>query len=323
MKSLYPGLMIGKATRDAYGEALRDLGRDHPDIVVLDADLAKSTKSAAFGEEFPDRFMNVGIQEANMAGMAGGYATCGKVPFIHSFAAFVILKAFDQLRMAVAYPHLNVKVVGSHGGISLGEDGVSQQSVEDIGLACSLAGFVVCNPCDEHQMRAAVKAAYAHKGPVYIRSGRPKAPIIFDAEPKDFAFGIASRLREGADVTVIANGLLTGAAIVAHEQLKKEGISVRVVDMATVKPLDEDEVALCAAETGAIVVAEEHLIQGGLGARVAQAVARSRPVPMEFVGLDDTYAESGDPEALMKKYGLTHVEVVEAVRRVLPRKARV
>jgi transketolase len=165
-----------------------------------------------------------------------------------------------------------------------------------------------------------VKAAYKHDGPVYIRSGRPKAPLIFDAEPKDFAFGIAARIREGADVTVIANGLMTGAAVVAHEQLKKEGISVRVVDMASVKPLDEDEVAVCAAETGAIVVAEEHLIHGGLGARVAQACVRSRPVPMEFVGLDDTYAESGDPEALMRKYGLTADEVVAAVRRVLRRK---
>jgi len=320
LKSIYPGLTFGKATRDAYGEALRDLGREHPEIVVLDADLAKSTKSATFGEAFPNRFWNVGIQEANMVGMAGGMASSGKVPFIHSFAAFVILKGFDQLRMAVAYPQLNVKVTGSHGGISIGEDGASQQSVEDVALACSLAGFVVCIPCDEHQMRAAVKAAYAHDGPVYIRSGRPKAPLVFNEEPRDFAFGVAARIREGADVTVIANGLMTAAAVVAHEQLKREGISVRVVDMACVKPLDEDEVAVAAAETGAIVAAEEHLIHGGLGARVAQAVVKSRPVPMEFVGLDDTYAESGDPEALMRKYGLTATEIVAAIRRVLRRK---
>lgn len=320
MKSIYPGLTFGKATRDAYGEALRELGRVHEEIIVLDADLAKSTKSATFAETFPDRFWNVGIQEANMVGMAGGFASSGKVPFISSFAAFVILKGFDQLRMAVAYPQLNVKIAGSHGGISIGEDGASQQCVEDVALACSLPGFVVCIPCDEHQMRAAVKAAYAHDGPVYIRSGRPKAPLVFDTEPKDFAFGVAARVREGGDVTVIANGLLTAAAIVAHEQLKREGIAVRVVDMATVKPLDEDEVAVAAAETGAIVVAEEHLIHGGLGARVAQAVVKSRPVPMEFVGLDDTYAESGDPEALMKKYGLTANEIVAAVRRVLLRR---
>jgi transketolase len=320
MKSIYPGLSFGKATRDAYGEALRDLGREHPEIVVLDADLSKSTKSATFGEEFPSRFWNVGIQEANMVGMAGGFASAGKVPFIHSFAAFVILKGFDQLRMAVAYPHLNVKVTGSHGGISIGEDGASQQSVEDVALACSLPGFVVCVPSDEHQMRAAVKAAYAHDGPVYIRSGRPKAPLVYHAEPTDFAFGKATRVREGSAVTVIANGLMVAAALVAHDQLAGEGISVRVVDMATVKPLDEAEVQAAAQETGAIVAAEEHLIHGGLGARVAQAVVQSRPVPVEFVGLHDTYAESGDPEALMKKYGLTADQVIAAIRRVLSRK---
>lgn len=320
MKTIYPGLTFGKATRDAYGEALRDLGKEHEEIVVLDADLAKSTKSAVFGETFPERFWNVGIQEANMVGMAGGFASSGKVPFISSFAAFVILKGFDQLRMAVAYPQLNVKVAGSHGGISIGEDGASQQSVEDIALACSLPGFVVCIPCDEHQMRAAVKAAYQHKGPVYIRSGRPKAPLVYDKEPS-FEFGKANRVREGSDVTVIANGLMVAAGIVAHDQLKAEGISVRVVDCASVKPLDDAEVAAAARETGAIVVAEEHLIHGGLGARVAQSAARQHPVPMEFVGLDDIYAESGDPEALMRKYGLTATEVVAAVRRVLKRKS--
>lgn len=320
MKAIFPGLTLGKATRDAYGETLKELGQQHPEIIVLDADLAKSTKSAAFGEAFPERFWNVGIQEANMVGMAGGFASSGKVPFISSFAAFVILKGFDQLRMAVAYPQLNVKVAGSHGGISIGEDGASQQSVEDVALACSLPGFVVCIPCDEHQMRAAVKAAYAHKGPVYIRSGRPKAPLIYDAEPRDFAFGKASRLREGTDVTVIANGLMVGAAIVAHNKLAEEGVKVRVVDMATVKPLDQAEVAAAARDTGAVVVAEEHLLHGGLGARVAQAVVTSHPAPMEFVGLNDTYAESGDPEALMRKYGLTGEEVIAAVRRVLTRK---
>lgn len=320
MKSIYPGLALGKATRDAYGEALRDLGSAHEEIVVLDADLAKSTKSAAFGEAFPERFWNVGIQEANMVGMAGGFASSGKVPFISSFAAFVILKGFDQLRMAVSYPRLNVKIAGSHGGISIGEDGASQQSVEDVALACSLPHFVVCVPSDEHQMRAVVKAAYAHDGPVYIRSGRPKAPLIYDAEPTDFQFGKAARLREGSDVTIIANGLLVGASLVAHEKLAQEGIKVRVVDMATVKPLDKAEVAAAAKDTGAIVVAEEHLIHGGLGARVAQAVVQSTPVPVEFVGLDDTYAESGDPEALMRKYGLTAEEVITAVRRVLKRK---
>lgn len=319
MKDLYPGFELGKATRDAYGEALRDLGREHADIVVLDADLAKSTKSFTFGKEFPDRFLNVGIQEANMVGMAGGLASCGKVPFISSFAAFVILKGFDQLRMAVAYPHLNVKVAGSHGGISIGEDGASQQSVEDIALACSLPGFVVCVPSDEHQMRAAVKAAYEHDGPVYIRSGRPKAPLIYEATPTDFAFGRGVQLRDGTDLTLIGNGLMVAACLVAAERLAAEGISARVIDMATVKPLDEELVARAAAETGGIVVAEEHLLHGGLGAVVAQAVGRLRPCALEFVGIADTYAESGDPEALMRKYGLTGADVEAAARRLLAR----
>jgi transketolase len=213
-----------------------------------------------------------------------------------------------------------VKIAGSHGGISIGEDGASQQSVEDVALACSLPGFVVCVPSDEHQMRAAVKAAYKHNGPVYIRSGRPKAPLIYKEEP-NFAFGKANRVREGSDVTIIANGLMVAAGIVVHEKLKEEGISVRVVDMATVKPLDEAEVLAAARDTAAIVVAEEHLIHGGLGARVAQSVVTQHPVPVEFVGLDDLYAESGDPEALMRKYGLTAEEVMVAVRRVLERKS--
>ncbi len=321
MKRLYPGFTLGKATRDAYGEMLRDLGREHEDIVVLDADLAKSTKSALFGEAFPDRFLNVGIQEANMVGMAGGLASAGKVPFISSFACFVILKGFDQLRMAVAYPKLNVKVVGSHGGISPGEDGASQQSVEDVALACSLPGFVVCVPCDEHQMRAATRAAYEHDGPVYIRSGRPKAPLVYDATPTDFAFGRATRLRDGGDVTIVANGLMVAAALVAADQLAADGIAARVVDMATVKPLDEEELHAAAVDTGAIVTAEEHLIHGGLGARVAQAVARLQPVPMEFVGLHDTYAESGDPGKLLEKYGLTADRIAAAARRAHERRS--
>ncbi|MGH7474993.1 MAG: transketolase family protein [Longimicrobiales bacterium] len=320
MKALYPGLEFGKATRDAYGEALRELGRHHDEIVVLDADLAKSTRSYAFAEENPDRFFNVGIQEANMVGMAGGLASSGKVPFISSFACFVILKGFDQLRMAVAYANLNIKVAGSHGGISSGEDGASQQSVEDVGLACSLPHFVVCVPADEHAMRAAVRAAYEHRGPVYLRLGRPKAPLVYSGPPAEFALGRAVRLREGRDLTIIANGLLVGAGLVAADRLGAEGIGVRVVDMHTVKPLDVEELRSAAEDTGAIVVAEEHLLHGGLGSRCAQEIARLQPVPMEFVGLDDTYAESGDPEALLRKYGLTADDVIAAARRVLERR---
>lgn len=320
MKALYPGLVMGRATRDAYGEALRDLGAEHPEIVVLDADLAKSTRSWTFGKDFPDRFFNVGIQEANMVGMAGGLASAGKVPFISSFACFVVLKGFDQLRMAVAYPHLNVKVAGSHGGISVGEDGASQQSVEDVALACSLPGFTVVVPSDERQAKAVVRAAFEHAGPVYMRFSREKSPIIYDDVPADFVLGRAVRLREGTDATIVANGIMVGAALVAHARLKEEGISVRVVDMPTVKPLDTDEVRRASEETGAIVTAEEHLVHGALGAQVAQAAARHRPVPMEFVGLDDTYAESGSAEDLLRKYGLTGDDIAGAVRRVLERR---
>jgi transketolase len=320
MKHLFPGLELGRATRDAYGDALKELGAAHPDIVVLDADLAKSTRSWTFGAEFPDRFFNIGIQEANMVGMAGGLAMSGKVPFISSFACFVILKGFDQLRMAVAYPNLNVKIAGSHQGISVGEDGASQQSVEDIALACSLPNMYVAVPADEHEMKAVVRAAYAHAGPVFIRSGRPKAPLIYDASP-DFAFGRADVVREGTDVTLIATGLMVGAAVVARDRLAEMGLSARVVNMASIKPVDADVVEAAARETGAIVTAEEHLIHGGLGSVVAQAAARRHPVPMEFVGLDDTYAESGAPAALLEKYGLTANEITAAAVRVVERKA--
>jgi len=322
MNDVFPGLTFGKATRDAYGEELRELGREHKDIVVLDADLSQSTRSAFFAEEYPDRFLNVGIQEANLVGIAGGLASCGKVPFVSSFACFVILKAFDQLRMAVAYPRLNVKVVGSHGGISAGEDGASQQAVEDLGLACSLPGFVVCAPCDEHQARAAVRAAHAHDGPVYLRTGRARAPLIYGAaDVVGFAFGQARRLRDGGDVAIVACGMMVGAAIKAHEILGREGIAARVIDMPTLKPLDEAELIAAAAETDAIVTAEEHLIHGGLGARVAQVVGRHHPVRLAFVGLEDCYAESGPAGALFQKYGLTAERIADAARALVRRRA--
>ena len=308
------------AVEDAYGDTLKELGAAHEDIVVLDADLAKSTRSWSFGAEFPDRFFNVGIQEANMVGMAGGLALSGKVPFISSFACFLILKGYDQLRMAVAYPELNVKLVGSHQGISVGEDGASQQSVEDIALACVLPNVYVVVPADEHEMKAVVHAAYAHRGPVFIRSGRPKAPLIYDSPP-DFAFGKGDVIRDGSDVTLIGTGLMTGAAVVAHHRLAEQGISARVINMASIKPLDEALVAEAARETGGIVTAEEHLIHGGLGSVVAQAAAKHHPVPMEFVGLDDTYAESGPPAELLKKYGLTAAHIMAAAIRVVERKS--
>ena len=312
-------LPLGRATREAYGDALLVLGTVNPDVVVIDADLAKSTFSWTFGKQFPDRFFNIGIQEANMVGVASGLASSGKIPFISSFAAFVLCKGFDQLRMGAAYPRLNVKVAGSHGGISIGEDGVSQQSVEDVALACALPGFVVCIPADEHAMRAAVHAAAAHDGPVYLRLGRPKAPIVHEpAVP--FAFGKAIQLRDGDALTIVANGLLVSEALLAAEELSAHGIEARVLDMHTVKPLDREAIARAARETEALVVAEEHLHHGGLGSAVAQAASLAAPVPIEYVDLGDQYAESGKPGDLMKKYGMTAAAIVAAAQRVIARR---
>jgi transketolase len=312
-------LTPGPATREAFGRTLLELGRENRDVVVCDADLSKSTMTTYFAKEFPERFFSCGIAEADMVGVGAGLASAGKIPFVSSFSVFAINKGFEQLRVCVAFPRLNVKVVGTHSGISIGEDGPSQMSVEETGLACSLVGFVVINPADEAATKALVRAAAAYVGPVFIRTGRPKAPIIYDAGQK-FEIGKAIQVIEGSDVTVIANGLLLAEAIRAAETLDAEGVSVRVVDMHTVKPLDREAVRRAAVETGAIVVAEEHLVDGGLGVRVAQAVAESQPCPMEFVGIRDTYAESGQPAELMDKYGLVARDVAAAIRKVVARK---
>ena len=310
---------LGLATRDAYGQALMELGKTHPQVVVLDADLASSTRTGLFAKEFPKRFFNVGVAEANLVGLAGGLAKAGKIPFISSFACFLVCKGYDQLRMAVAVPHMNVKVVTSHGGISVGEDGASQQSIEDVALMTSLPGFTVAVPSDEHCTRALVTAAADDKGPVYIRTGRPKAPLVHDASTK-FSFGKGVLLRQGKDVTIVANGLLVWEALAAAEQLADKGISASVIDMHTIKPLDEDLLVSQAKATGAVVTAEEHTIWGGLGSAVSGALSRKQPVPMEFVAIQDTYAESGKPEELLEKYGLTARHVVQAAERVVKRK---
>jgi transketolase len=312
-------LKMGVATREAYGQALVELGRANPNVVALDADLAKSTYSAKFGKEFPDRFFTVGIAEANMVGMAGGLALNGKIPFASSFAVFLMDKGYDQLRMSVAYPRVNAKFVGSHGGISIGEDGPSQMAVEDIALACGLAGFVVLIPSDEFCARALVHRMAEWNGPCYMRTGRPKTPIIYTADDQ-FEIGKAKQHGDGRDVAIIACGLEVGYALQAQAQLESEGVSARVLDMHTIKPLDDEAVAGAARECGAIVTAEEHLLDGGLGAQVAKSVAASHPVPMEFVGIQNTYAESATPDQLMEKYGLTAPYIVDAVKRVLKRK---
>jgi len=311
---------LGPATREAFGRALVELGRENKDVVVCDADLSKSTMTTYFAKEFPERFVSLGIAEANMCAVGAGLALAGKIPFVSSFSAFAMNKGFEQLRCCVAYPKVNLKVVGTHSGISIGEDGPSQMSIEEIGLACSLAGFVVMAPADEASTKALVKAAAAHVGPVFIRTGRPKAAIVYGADQK-FEIGKSIQVAEGSDVTIIANGLLVAQALLAADTLEAEGISARVIDMHTVKPLDRDAIAKAAAETKAIVVAEEHLVDGGLGVRVAQVVAETRPCPMEFVGIQDTYAESGQPDELLDKYGLIARDVAAAVRKVVARKS--
>ena len=310
---------LGAATREAFGRTLVELGRENKDIVVCDADLSKSTMTTYFAKEFPDRFFSIGIAEANMVGIGAGLASAGKIPFVSSFSAFVMNKGFEQLRVCAAYPKVNLKVVGTHSGISIGEDGPSQMSVEETALACSLVGFVVLSPADEAATKALVRLAAAHVGPVFIRTGRVKVPIVYSADQK-FEIGKAIQVVEGSDVAIIANGLLVAQAILASETLASEGISARVIDMHTVKPLDREAIRRAAAETGAIVVAEEHLVDGGLGVRVAQVVAETAPCPMEFVGIHDTYAESGQPDELLEKYGLVARDVAAAVRKVVARK---
>jgi len=312
-------IKLGAATREAFGRTLVELGRENKDIVVVDADLSKSTMTTYFEKEFPDRFFSCGIAEANMVGVGAGLAMAGKIPFVASFSVFVINKGFEQLRIGAAYGRSNLKVVGTHSGISIGEDGPSQMSVEEIGLACSLAGFVVIAPADENSTKALVRAAAAYVGPVFIRTGRPKAPVIYGADQK-FEIGKSIEVASGKDVTLIANGLLVAQAMLAADLLEAEGVSARVIDMHTAKPLDRDAIARAAAETGAIVVAEEHLVDGGLGVRVAQAVAESTPCPMEFVGIHDRYAESGSPDEMLEKYGLVATDVAAAARKVLARK---
>lgn len=313
---------LGPATRDAYGQVLVELGAENPDIVVLDADLSKSTKTAVFGEKFPERFFNIGIQEANLVGTAAGLASCGKIPFASSFACFLTCKSYDQLRMSVAFPELNVKIVASHGGISVGEDGASQQAIEDLGLMSTLPGFVVLNPSDAFQTKALVRAMAKYKGPVYMRTGRPKAPVLYDEKTR-FEIGKGVRLREGKDVSLIATGLLVYEALEAEEKLRAEGIEASVIDLHTVKPLDQELFFEEARRTHAFVVCEEHQIWGGLGSAVARLVSQEHPVAMEFIAIQDTYAESGAPDELMQKYGFTASAIVKAAKKVLSRKGRV
>lgn len=303
----------GKSVREAFGEALAELGGTHPDVVVCDGDVGNSTRTELFGKKYPDRFFQLGIAESNVVGVAAGLAASGKRAWLASFATFVMSNAYDQLRMSVAFPCLDVKVVGTHAGISIGEDGPSQMGIEDVGLACSLPNFTVVVPADEPSTRAAVQALAGIATPAYLRAGRPNVPILYtDTTP--FTLGKATLLRDGKDLAIIANGLMVAPALEAAETLAAAGRQARVLDMHTVKPLDDAAVLAAARDTGKIVVAEEHLLHGGLGSAVAMSAARQYPVPIRFVGINDTFAESGTPEALLEKYGLTAANIVNAAK---------
>jgi transketolase len=307
------------SVREAYGKTLLELGMENQDVVALDADLSRSTMTQFFAHEFPERFFDCGIAEQNMVGIAAGLAASGKIPFASTFAVFAPGRCFDQIRMSIAQPQLNVKLVVTHGGISIGEDGTSHQAIEDLALICSLPGFTVIVPADAIETEQAVKAAAAHFGPFYIRLCRPKIPLVY-GEDYRFKLGKAVTMRKGKDATIIAIGLMVKAALEAAQNLELAGIDCRVLNMPTLKPIDEAAITQAAAETGAIVTAEEHLEHGGLGSAVARVVARYKPVPMELVAIKDTYAKSGKPMELLERYGLTARDIEQGVRAVIKRK---
>ena len=307
------------ATRDAYGRALVKLGAENKDIVVLDADLAGSTRTKEFKKHYPERFFNMGIAEQNMMGTAAGLATAGKIVFASTFAIFATGRAFEQIRNSIAYAKLNVKIVASHAGLTVGEDGASHQAIVDISIMRSLPNMTVIVPADGVEAEKAVIAAAQYNGAVYIRMGRSAVPVIYQQD-YDFAIGKASVLKEGQDVSVLACGIMIAESLKAAEELAQEGISVKVINVATIKPIDKEAIVKAAQETGAIVTVEEHSIIGGLGSAVAEVLVENEPVPMERVGVKDIFGESGKPQALLEKYGLTAKEVVSAVKKVLARK---
>ncbi|QNB46294.1 transketolase family protein [Thermanaerosceptrum fracticalcis] len=308
-----------KPTRDGYGEGLLELGRTNPDVVVLDADLAKSTRTEWFMKQYPDRFFDMGIAEQDMLGTAGGLALGGKIPFVTTYGVFVAGRAWDQIRTTVAYAGLNVKIGGAHGGISVGPDGATHQALEEIALMRVLPGMTLIIPADAVEAKKATIAAAGINGPCYLRFAREATPV-FTREEDPFVIGKANTLREGSDVTIIACGPILYEALLAGERLQEKGIEARVINMHTVKPLDEEAILKAASETGAIVTAEEHQIIGGLGGAVAEVLVKHKPVPVEMVGINDTFGESGTPEELAEKYGLTARDIMQAAERVLGRK---
>lgn len=310
---------MGKATREAYGNALAAVGAKNKNIVVLDADLSKSTKTNVFKEQFPDRFFNVGIAEQNLISVGAGLAAAGKIPFVSSFAMFATGRAFEQIRNAVCYPKLNVKVCATHAGITVGEDGATHQSLEDIACMRVLPNMTVVVPADEAETTSVIEWAANYQGPVYVRLGRAG---VDDTTPAGYQFvpGKSQTLVEGADLTIIACGALVGPAVEGAKELAQAGISARVINMASIKPIDKDAIVKAAQETGAILTAEEHNVVGGLGSAVAEVVVQEAPVPMAFVGVQDSFGESGTPKELMAKYGLTAKDIVAAAKKLVARK---
>jgi transketolase len=304
------------ATREAYGKTLAKLGHVNENIVVLDADLSKSTKTADFKNVFPDRFINVGIAEQNLAGISAGLATAGKIPFMSTFAMFAAGRAFEIIRNAICYPSLNVKICATHAGLTVGPDGASHQAIEDIALMRAIPNMMVINPADAYSTEKLIEAAVAYEGPVYIRLGRAGVPLVYD-DQSTIEIGKANLVKEGKDVTIIATGIMLAEALEAEAELSKDNISVRILDMHTIKPLDEAAIIKAAKETKAIVTAEEHSIIGGLGSAVAEVISENHPVKMKRVGVLDTFGESGEPRELMEKYHITAADIVKAVKEIL------
>ncbi|MBS5306571.1 MULTISPECIES: transketolase family protein [Clostridium] len=307
---------MGKATRESYGMALVELGKENEKVVVLDADLSKSTKTCDFKNMFKDRFFNAGIAEQNLMGMAAGFANVGNIPFASTFAVFATGRAFEVIRNSICYPKMNVKIAATHAGITVGEDGGSHQSVEDIALMSALPNMTVIVPADHREAMQATKAAANFVGPVYLRFGRCNTEDIFDDNYK-FEIGKGVELREGNDVAIIATGMMVQKAIEASDKLKEEGINARVINISTIKPIDKELIIKAAKETKGIVTAEEHSIIGGLGATVSQVVTSNHPTVVKTVGIKDTFGESGTPDELMKKYGLTSDEIIRAVKEII------
>jgi transketolase len=309
-----------KAIRDVYGETLARLGRENPDVVALEADVGASSKSILFGQEFPRRYFNVGIAEANMVAMAAGLASAGKIPFANTFAAFMVLRAGDPVRSLIAYTGLNVKLAGTYAGLSDSYDGASHHTIADIAFMRALPNMTVIVVSDPVEAELATRAAAAFQGPVYLRLSRAMAPVIFDKAGYRFEIGKGVTLAEGNDLTIVATGHMLAKALAAARTLAAEGILARVVNIHTIKPIDRELLIACARETGAVVTAEEHSVLGGLGSAVAEVLVRSCPVPMECVGIEDTFTESGDYEQLLVQYGLSAGDIAAGARRVLRRK---